>query len=129
VAVESQTVSQKNNPAASSASRPGATAPADEPATEQGTGLERRVEQLERANAELRRVNAGLAREHMGKRDAAAASVLVRLQKAEARADKVERSFSYRITAPLRVFKPAWEKLDPWLRGVRERIRLRLGRS
>ncbi len=101
---------------------------ASDPADDAVEELERRVERLERANAELRRANAALAREQLGKRDAAAASVMVRLHKAEARAAKVENSFSYRITAPLRVLKPVWQPIGPWLRSVRERIRLRLGR-
>ena len=103
--------------------------PASDVSPEPADDLERRVEHLERANAELRRANAALARGLIGKRDAAAASVLVRLRKAEERADKVERSFSYRITAPLRLLKPVWEPLGPWLRSVRERVRLRLRRK
>lgn len=99
-----------------------------DPTRARETGLERRVAELERANEELRRANAALARERLGKRDAAAASVLARMQLAEARADKVERSISYRLTAPIRVFKPLMKWVGPWLAHQGERIRQRLGR-
>ena len=90
--------------------------------------LEKQVAQLERANAELRSANAALARTHLGKRDAAAASVLIRLQQAEARADKVERSISYRLMAPLRLFKPLFQALAPAIYEFGAKVRAKLGR-
>jgi hypothetical protein len=94
----------------------------------EGDELEQRAARLERANEELRRANSALAREQLGKRDAAAASMLIRLQQAEKRADKLEHSISWRVTAPLRILKPAFKPLVAWLHSVGERLRLRRGR-
>lgn len=100
-----------------------------EPVTSGEGELEQRVERLERENDELRRANSALAREQLGKRDAAAASMLVRIQSAEKRADKVERSISYRVTAPIRILKPAFAPLVEWLDSVRQRLKLRRRRD
>lgn len=90
--------------------------------------LARRVEELERANRELERANADLARGRVGPRDSAANALLLRLHRAEMKANGMEHSVSWRITAPLRVLKPLLKPLRPWMRSFRERLRQRLSR-
>lgn len=93
------------------------------PASPEGDAerLARRVEELERANADL-------ARGRVGPRDSAANALLLRLHRAEMKANGMEHSVSWRITAPLRVLKPLLKPLRPWMRSFRERLRRRLSR-
>lgn len=111
LASESQALDEQTEPA----DRPlGAAEPTEEdPAA--------RIRQLERANRELLRVNSALARSQIGKRDAAAASLLIRLRHAEKEVARMEHSISWRITAPLRVFKPVFVPLARRLRARRAR--------
>jgi hypothetical protein len=90
--------------------------------------VERRVAELEKANEALRQANLALAREQLGKRDAAAAAMLVRLQRAEQLAEGMQHSISWRITAPLRILKPLFEPLSEWWTDKRERARAKLNR-
>lgn len=90
--------------------------------------LERRVERLEHANRELMRANTDLAKERLGPRDSAANALLLRAQRAEQRARSIERSLSWRVTAPLRLLKPPLRWLRDWLRVQRERLRQRRSR-
>jgi hypothetical protein len=89
---------------------------------------EARLRGLERANLELRRVNASLAHSRLGKRDSAAASVLAELQSAQTRIESMERSASWRLTAPLRALSPTLGPLKGRLARMRARVRARLGR-
>jgi SAM-dependent methyltransferase len=82
-----------------------------------------RLRELERANWELRKANAALAHSRLGKRDSAAGALLARLQLAETKIESMERSLSWRLTAPLRLLTGAKRPLRALLGRLRDKLR------
>jgi hypothetical protein len=82
--------------------------------------LERQVASLEKANKELWRTNQRLGRERLSAQDSAAASIATKLGSAETEIERMERSLSWRLTAPLRLPR----ELARWLaKRIRPKLR------
>ena len=88
--------------------------------------LERRLADLERANEHLWRTNERLGRDRLIAQDSAAASISTKLEAAETKVERMERSLSWRITTPLRwprdIAAWAFRRFRPRLRALAIRI-------